>query len=233
MDPVAIPNMDALPVSAMSCAVQTIAAVAAAICVARHANAASAPAASALPPLKPYHPTHSMPVPSTVRTRFPATILFSFLGPRTAAPTSAPMPAVMCTTMPPAKSSTPAAAMAPPGPQTMWHAGKYTANIHKEQYHITAENFMRSTNEPTMRAGVMIANVIWYSAQSASGMVSQTLALVTPARNALSKPPSTPLPSSEKESEYPTEYHIRVMRHVREKHCMSTESMFLRLTMPA
>ena len=74
----------------------------------------------------------------------------------------------------------------------MWHAGKYTANIHKTLYHITAENFMRSTKEPTMRAGVMIANVIWYSAQSASGMVSQTAALVIPASMALSRPPRMP-----------------------------------------
>ena len=79
----------------------------------------------------------------------------------TAAPTSAPMPAVMCTTMPPAKSRTPAAAMAPLGPQTMWQAGKYTANIQSVQYHMTEENFMRSTKEPTMRAGVMMAKVHW------------------------------------------------------------------------
>ena len=60
-----------------------------------------------------------MPVPSTVRTKFPAIILFSFLGPSVIAPTSAPIPAVMCTTIPPAKSNTPAAAIAPFGPQTM------------------------------------------------------------------------------------------------------------------
>ena len=111
--------------------------------------------------MKPYQPTQSMPVPSTVSTRLPAIILFSLRGPRTVAPTSAPMPAVMCTTMPPAKSMTPLAAMKPSGPQTMWQAGKYTANIQRPQYHITELNFMRSTKEPTMSAGVMMAKVIW------------------------------------------------------------------------
>ena len=38
---------------------------------------------------------------------------------------SAAKPAVACTTMPPAKSSTPCAAIRPP-PHTMWHRGKYT-----------------------------------------------------------------------------------------------------------
>jgi hypothetical protein len=56
----------------------------------------------------------------------------------------------------------------------MWQAGKYTTNIHRKQYHITLENFMRSTNEPTMSAGVMTANVIWYSAHT------QGLTLLSP-----------------------------------------------------
>ena len=41
----------------------------------------------------------------------------------------------------------------------MWHAGKYTANDHKAQYNMTALNFILSTMDPTINAGVMIANV--------------------------------------------------------------------------
>ena len=113
------------------------------------------------------------------------------------------MPAVMCTTMPPAKSMTPLAAMKPPGPHTMWQAGKYTANIQSAQYHITELNFMRSTNEPTMSAGVMMAKVIWKKAKRASGMVSHMDALVIPAMNAWSRLPMRELPASEKERSSP------------------------------
>mmetsp|Transcript_28585 Transcript_28585/g.80575 ORF Transcript_28585/g.80575 Transcript_28585/m.80575 type:complete len:238 (-) Transcript_28585:672-1385(-) len=196
MEPVAMPSMLALPFITMSCSDHTAAAVAAASCVARQANAASAEAVRAEPPLNPYQPTQSIPVPRTVRRRFPVTMRLSLRGPRTAQPTKAPMPAVMCTTMPPAKSRTPWAAMKPFGPHTMWQAGKYTANIHRTQYHITALNFMRSTKLPTIRAGVMMAKVIWYSAHRASGMVSHRLVLVMPARNDLSRPPMTELPIS-------------------------------------
>lgn len=81
----------------------------------------------------------------------------------------------------------------------------------------------------------MIANVIWYSAQSASGIVSHTAAFVTPARKTLSRPPRTPgnAPPLENDSEYPTAYHSTDITHVSEKHCISTESMFFRFTMPA
>mmetsp|Transcript_16339 Transcript_16339/g.42209 ORF Transcript_16339/g.42209 Transcript_16339/m.42209 type:complete len:239 (-) Transcript_16339:289-1005(-) len=210
MAPVTMPSTDALPVSLMSCSAHTIAAVAAEICVARQAKAASAPATTAEPPLKPNQPTHSMPVPTTVSMRLPAIRRLSLRGPSTFEATSAPMPAVMWTTMPPAKSMTPRSAKkAPAPPQTMWHAGKYTANTQRAQYHITALNFMRSTRLPTIRAGVMMAKVIWYSAQSASGMVPFTEAMVMPRKPTLSRPPmklwkpATPscMPTPEKERE--------------------------------
>jgi len=55
---------------------------------------------------------------------------------------------------------------------------------------MTALNFMRSTNEPTMSAGVMTANVIWNRTHSASGMVPLRVDMVTPCRNDLSSPPT-------------------------------------------
>lgn len=55
---------------------------------------------------------------------------------------------------------------------------------------MTALNFMRSTNEPTMSAGVMMANVIWNITHSASGMVPLRVDMVTPCRNVLSSPPT-------------------------------------------
>ena len=89
------------------------------------ADAALASAASALPPLKPNQPTQSMPAPAMVMPgrcggskcagkprRLPIRI----------AATSAETPAVVCTTMPPAKSSVPSEASQPP-PQTQCATG--------------------------------------------------------------------------------------------------------------
>mmetsp|Transcript_9057 Transcript_9057/g.29752 ORF Transcript_9057/g.29752 Transcript_9057/m.29752 type:complete len:274 (+) Transcript_9057:154-975(+) len=160
--PVQMPTSETLPVSARSWSVHTAAATDADTWVATHAKAASAPATTAEPPLNPNHPTQSIPVPRQVRTRLLHAISFFSRGPHLMAATSAPMPAVMCTTMPPAKSKTPMSAKRPPGPaQTMCTNGKYTANDHRAMYHITAENFMRSTKAPIISAGVMTAKVIW------------------------------------------------------------------------
>mmetsp|Transcript_6237 Transcript_6237/g.22513 ORF Transcript_6237/g.22513 Transcript_6237/m.22513 type:complete len:234 (-) Transcript_6237:387-1088(-) len=227
MDAVHVPSTDTLPFSMTSSAVQTMAATDAESCVAKHANAAPALAAPAEPPLKPNQPTHNMAVPRNVNTKLPWCILFSLRSPRYMAATKAPIPAVMCTTIPPAKSSTPISAKKPPAPpHTMWHAGKYTANIHNVQYHITALNFMRSTSEPTINAGVMIANVIWYNTQSASGIVPTTEVMLTPAKAILSKPPmndakpTTPsfMPTVENDKEYPHNIHSTDMCAVNAKH---------------
>lgn len=48
---------------------------------------------------------------------------------------------------------------------------------------------MRSAKPPTMSAGVMIAKVIWNIANTVSGIEPLTASCVTPARNALSRPP--------------------------------------------
>ena len=95
-----------------------------------------------------------------------------------------------------------------------------------------ALNFMRSTNAPIMSAGVITANVIWYSAQSASGSVSWRVSLVMPARNALSSPPTRELGASEKQSEYPKANHMMLVTSAHTRHCANTLSWFLRFTSP-
>ena len=83
-------------------------------------------AASALPPLKPNQPTQSMPAPVTVMvmlcgiSRPPGK---PWRGPMTIAATTAATPAVMCTTVPPAKSSSPISNSQPPSAQTQWVIG--------------------------------------------------------------------------------------------------------------
>jgi len=53
-----------------------------------------------------------------------------------------------------------------------------------------AENFMRSAMAPTMRAGVMIAKVIWNITNTASGIVPCTVAGASPASIAWPRPPT-------------------------------------------
>ena len=70
------------------------------------------------------------------------------------------MPALMCTTVPPAKSSTWLRFSQPVGSHTMCAMGAYTSNDQTDRKTSMAENFMRSANAPAINAGVMIANVI-------------------------------------------------------------------------
>jgi len=79
----------------------------------------------------------------------------------------------MCTTVPPAKSMArmPASELPRPFirpllPHTMCASGKYTSSIHPRTKSMSAEYFMRSAMAPTMRAGVMMANIIWYIANT-------------------------------------------------------------------
>ena len=63
-----------------------------------------------------------------------------------------------------------------------------------------AENFMRSAKAPVMRAGVMMAKVIWKVMKTDSGIVPTSESFPMPARKALSRPPTKGLspPPSEK-----------------------------------
>ena len=105
------------------------------------------------------------------------------------------MPALMCTTVPPAKSRTPAAPRKPPGPQTQWAIGAYTRIDQAPMNHSNAENFMRSANAPTISAGVMMAKVIWKVMNTDSGIVPLNASTPMPLRNIRLKPPKIGLAS--------------------------------------
>ncbi len=62
--------------------------------------------------------------------------------------------------MPPAKSSTPHCCRTPP-PHTMWTNGKYTKSSQAVRNSMYALKLTRLANAPVMRAGVMMANIIW------------------------------------------------------------------------
>src|SRR5712675_1373235 len=92
--------------------IQASIAAAEAVLVVANACAATASAASAEPALNPNQPNQSMPVPRRTYGAFdgdgaPPGLAFFIRGPRKMAPASAANPADMCTTVPPAKSSTP------------------------------------------------------------------------------------------------------------------------------
>ena len=90
------------------------------------AAAALSEAVSADPPLNPNQPVHSSAAPAMVSAGLCGSI--SVLGkparrPSSAAATSAETPAVVWTTMPPAKSSTPSLVASQPPPQIQWATG--------------------------------------------------------------------------------------------------------------
>src|SRR5512143_4044715 len=84
--------------------------------------------------------------------------------------TSAEMPAAMCTTVPPAKSSTPYSYSQPPGAHTQCASGQYTNVDHSRMNHTYAEKRMRSATAPLISAGVMMANLPWNITNTSSGM---------------------------------------------------------------
>jgi hypothetical protein len=112
--------------------------------------------------------------------------------PSTIAATSAAMPALMWTTVPPAKSRIPQSHSRPPLPDhTMCAIGKYTSVTHSPAKIISAEKRMRSAIEPTISATVMIAKVIWKVANTLSGIAAVSESRPRPAISARSKPPIT------------------------------------------
>src|SRR5512139_47668 len=119
----------------------------------------------------------------------------------------------MCTTVPPAKSSAPLAhsqpapaatfaalstsviASGPSQNHTMWAMGRYEKVNQMIMNSSTAENFTRSAKAPTIRAGVIAANVSWKITYTYWGMttpllnVAATESGVTPLRKILLNPP--------------------------------------------
>src|SRR5262245_50075020 len=147
------------------------------MCVTSIAIAASPFAASALPPLKPNQPTHNIPAPATVNVMLCGNIGCDGKprrGPIVSAAVNAATPAVKCTTMPPAKSSTPIDCSQPP-PHTQCATGMYTTSSHNAENSTHAENRIRSAKPPITSAGVMIANVSWNNANAVSGTAPCTV----------------------------------------------------------
>src|SRR3989304_4243146 len=120
--PEARPNTVGFFVCVHSVNIHDIAARAAAVFVLIKATPASPFAATAEPALKPNHPNHRRPAPVTTRVKLLGLSAASCLLPRTNAPTRAAMPALTCTTVPPAKSRAPNLARKPP-PHTQWATG--------------------------------------------------------------------------------------------------------------
>src|SRR5438132_996453 len=116
-NPVAAPTAVALPVRARSRQTQVTSAAAAAVLVFVNASAARPLAARAEPALKPNQPNHRSPAPKSTSGTLCGTIgtrLKSLRDPSMRAATSAETPALMCTTVPPAKSSAPSFCSHPP-----------------------------------------------------------------------------------------------------------------------
>src|SRR5262249_61674491 len=80
------------------------------------------------------------------------------------------MPALMCTTVPPAKSRAPRWNNQPAGENTQCAIGAYTRIAHRPMNHAHAENFMRSAIAPVISAGVMMANIIWNARNTSGGI---------------------------------------------------------------
>src|SRR5262245_21827414 len=166
--PLAAPSTVGLPRPIHSANIQDSAAAAVAVLVATKALVARALAASALPALKPNQPNHRSAAPTRTNG-----MLWGGMGsepypsrlPSTKAHTSAEVPELMWTTVPPAKSRAPQPRMSPRAvpvaPHTMWQSGSYTSDAHRSEKTRKALNFMRSANAPVMSAGVMMANISW------------------------------------------------------------------------
>src|SRR5215470_13761042 len=133
--PEQMPTTVGLPFSAHSTSIQVKAATAVAICVTSIAMPACIPAVTAEPALKPNQPTHSREAPMKVSTMLCAGPL-SLRLPSMMQHISPATPELMCTTVPPAKSSTLnqpaksplssvlAALKMPSGPQTQCAIGE-------------------------------------------------------------------------------------------------------------
>src|SRR5215475_4387598 len=175
------PRALAFPFFSHSATLQPNAAAAAPKCVATNALDANPPAANALPALNPNQPTHSKQAPMKLKTKLCGGI--GCLGKPTRLPiysaqTSAETPEVMCTTVPPAKSRQgnfpPSVAFSnPPLPQTMCASGTYTTKNHSVMNSTVPLNFIRSAVAPVIRAGVITANISWYTMNVSCGIVAE------------------------------------------------------------
>src|ERR1700733_10959798 len=198
--PEQMPSTLGFPLISHSVNIQDSAGAAGASCVAAKAMPARPSEATAEPALKPNQPTHSSDAPITVKVRLYGAIdslPSPWRLPNISAVANPAIPALMCTTVPPAKSSW-VAANQPEGSHIQCATGQYTTMSQIPMNHIMAENFMRSANEPQISAGVMMAKVAWNIAYTVSGMVTprcetesfaSSCMYTTPFRKARPKPP--------------------------------------------
>src|SRR5437660_1873622 len=123
--PAAAPRTLGAPLCSHETVIHVSAAIAAAVFVTTNAFAASPPEVIALPALKPNQPNHRSDAPRTVIVASwgsSASRPYPTRRPRTSAATRADTPLVMCTTVPPAKSSAPSCPSQPP-PHTQCATG--------------------------------------------------------------------------------------------------------------
>src|SRR6266536_185272 len=126
------------------------------------------------PTLKPNQPNQSMPAPSSV-SGSECGGMGSFgqwrRRPTTSASATPAMPALRCTTVPPAKSSAPSLNSQPVGENTQWATGAYTKIAQSVIAATKPPNLSRSAVEPVISAGVMIANMSWKLTKTSGGML--------------------------------------------------------------
>ena len=94
---------------------------------------------------------------------------------------------------------------------------------------MTAPNLIRSAKAPTINTAVIHAKDPWKAEKTYSGMVGNTVDIVSgvmPFMNTLSTLPIM-APSPENANEYPYRNHKTVISENVMKTCISTESMFL------
>src|SRR5881296_1610772 len=195
--PAAAPSTLGAPLCSQDTVIQVSAAMAAAVFVTTNALAARPPALIALPALKPNQPNQSSDAPRTVMVASCGSIGSRprpLRRPSTSAATSAETPLVMCTTVPPAKSSVPSILSHPPVPQTQCATGSYTNVAQRSVNTTNALKRLRSANAPVMSAGVMTANIIWKTMYASCGTVGAygPGSWPTPLSAAQSRPPMTP-----------------------------------------
>ena len=240
-----MPKALGFPCFAHSTNIHATAAVAVEIWVTSIAMPAAPSAATALPALKPNQPTQSIEAPTTVSVKLCggiAVVWYPSRFPTKMAATNAAIPALMCTTVPPAKSSAPIISpnKEPSPDHAMWQRGAYTMIDQTTEKINIAENFIRSANAPAISAGVIIANVNWKVIKTVSGIVPERVSTPIPRKNMVPSPPTkevsvncpASIPTVLKARLYPQIIHTIVISPVNAKHCISTERTFWTRTSP-
>src|SRR5664279_2286617 len=176
--PEAAPTLVGRPSRTLSTTTQAHNAAAVATWVFMNAMPARLFAARAEPALNPNQPNHSRPAPSSTNGTLcgrSGSLRKPMRLPSTRHSAKAAAPALMCTAVPPAKSSTPQFASHPPPlpsvpkSNTQCATGKYTMVVQIVAKIDHERNFVRSAIEPEISAGVMIANINWNAANTIVG----------------------------------------------------------------